>query len=90
MSTQNTTETTCHCAAPFNGSDHCAECGCEQYERFCNHTWASAEVATTVCDVVNNHTGWSVTRTGGQMGEAMNQFSFEAEGRTFTVTVQED
>lgn len=26
------TETTCHCGAAYNGSDHCPECGCEQYE----------------------------------------------------------
>lgn len=39
MSTQSTTETTCHCAAPFNGSDHCPECGCEQFEAYCDHIW---------------------------------------------------
>lgn len=26
------TETTCHCGAAYNGSDHCPACGCEQYE----------------------------------------------------------
>lgn len=26
------TETTCHCGADYRGSDHCPECGCEQYE----------------------------------------------------------
>ena len=26
------TETTCHCGTPYNGSDHCPACGCEQYE----------------------------------------------------------
>lgn len=26
------TETHCHCGAAYNGSDHCPECGCEQYE----------------------------------------------------------
>lgn len=35
------TETTCHCGAAYNGSDHCPECGCEQYEtiivRDCGH-----------------------------------------------------
>lgn len=26
------TETTCHCGAAYDGSDHCPACGCEQYE----------------------------------------------------------
>ncbi len=26
------TETNCHCGAAYDGSDHCPECGCEQYE----------------------------------------------------------
>jgi hypothetical protein len=26
------TETTCHCGAAYEGSDHCPACGCEQYE----------------------------------------------------------
>jgi hypothetical protein len=26
------TETHCHCGANYQGSDHCPECGCEQYE----------------------------------------------------------
>jgi hypothetical protein len=26
------TETTCHCGAAYEGSDHCPVCGCEQYE----------------------------------------------------------
>jgi hypothetical protein len=26
------TETTCHCGTPYGPSDHCPECGCEQYE----------------------------------------------------------
>ena len=25
-------ETTCHCGAAYEGSDHCPECYCEQYE----------------------------------------------------------
>ncbi len=29
---RNDTETHCHCGAEYRGSDHCAECGCEQYE----------------------------------------------------------
>lgn len=28
------TETHCHCSAAYNGSDHCPECGCEQYETY--------------------------------------------------------
>lgn len=26
------TPTRCHCGVEFGGSDHCPECGCEQYE----------------------------------------------------------
>ena len=26
------TETHCHCGTDYRGSDHCPECGCEQYE----------------------------------------------------------
>ncbi len=26
------TETHCHCGAEYRGSDHCPDCGCEQYE----------------------------------------------------------
>lgn len=26
------TDTRCHCGSPYRGSDHCSECGCEQYE----------------------------------------------------------
>ena len=29
----------CHCGSPMRGSDHCPECGCEQYERTCSHQW---------------------------------------------------
>jgi hypothetical protein len=32
-----TTEERCHCGAEFQGSDHCPECGCEQYESTCDH-----------------------------------------------------
>ena len=31
------TETTCHCGADYQGSDHCPACGCEQYEGGCDH-----------------------------------------------------
>jgi hypothetical protein len=30
------TQTHCHCGA-YNGSDHCPECYCEQYEGGCDH-----------------------------------------------------
>ena len=34
----------CHCGSPMRGSDHCPECGCEEYEAYCEHeyqpTWA--------------------------------------------------
>jgi hypothetical protein len=29
------TETHCHCGVSYDGSDHCPECHCEQYERDC-------------------------------------------------------
>lgn len=35
---RTTTETTCHCGAEFNGSDHCSGCGCEQFEAECDRT----------------------------------------------------
>lgn len=48
------TETTCHCSADYAGSDHCPECGCEQYESGdCGYTapavpaWLSAAMADT-------------------------------------------
>lgn len=25
------------CTAPMRGSDHCPECGCEEYESYCDH-----------------------------------------------------
>lgn len=32
------TETeTCHCGAEMPDSDHCPCCGCEQFERTCEH-----------------------------------------------------
>jgi hypothetical protein len=31
----HTRENTCHCGMPMRGSDHCAGCGCEQYEATC-------------------------------------------------------
>lgn len=31
------TETHCHCGAERQGSDHCPECGCEEFEGYCNH-----------------------------------------------------
>jgi hypothetical protein len=30
--TRYDSETTCHCGGAYNGSDHCPECYCEQYE----------------------------------------------------------
>lgn len=27
----------CHCGSRMNGSDHCPECGCEEYESRCDH-----------------------------------------------------
>lgn len=40
------TPTHCHCGAHRRGSDHCPECGCEEYESRCDHT--SAQSGTTV------------------------------------------
>lgn len=28
------TDTTCHCGASYNGSDHCPACACEQFESY--------------------------------------------------------
>lgn len=36
------TATTCHCGSPMRGSDHCPECGCEEYESYCQHTYDPA------------------------------------------------
>lgn len=36
------TPTTCHCGSPMHGSDHCPECGCEEYESYCDHTFDPA------------------------------------------------
>lgn len=38
------TEKHCHCGAAYNGSDHCPECYCEQYESGdCGHeAWCEA------------------------------------------------
>lgn len=30
-------EKLCHCGGDFKGSDHCPECGCEEFERTCDH-----------------------------------------------------
>ena len=39
-------EDRCHCGAQYHGSDHCPECGCEQYEtinvRDCGHVHKGA------------------------------------------------
>lgn len=31
------TATHCHCGAHRKGSDHCPECGCEEFETVCDH-----------------------------------------------------
>lgn len=36
-STSFATETHCHCGTEFNGSDHCPQCHCEQFEAVCDH-----------------------------------------------------
>lgn len=42
------TYTTCHCGASYNGSDHCAECGCEQFESGdCGHVARSRPAIST-------------------------------------------
>lgn len=30
------TEWRCHCGCPMRASDHCPECGCEEWETYCN------------------------------------------------------
>jgi hypothetical protein len=31
------TETHCHCGSERGNSDHCPECGCEEFEGYCDH-----------------------------------------------------
>lgn len=40
----NHTATHCHCAADRQGSDHCPECGCEEYESTCDHQHFSVDL----------------------------------------------
>lgn len=40
MRKRSDNETHCHCGHLYRGSDHCPDCGCEQYEsRDCGLTW---------------------------------------------------
>lgn len=46
METETATTTDwdhCHCGAHMNGSDHCPDCGCEQWERTCDHTHSHSD-----------------------------------------------
>lgn len=51
------TPTHCHCGADREGSDHCPECGCEEYETVCDY------VAVTV-------TRYAVVRSARSRSEA--------------------
>lgn len=61
------TEDTCHCGAAYRGSDHCPECGCEQYESGdCGHTSDDSEGAipmnTTEPKTINLEPNWEGVR----------------------------
>jgi primosomal protein N' len=57
------TDTHCHCGAHRKGSDHCPECGCEEFETVCSHVhgvqsvedWMTAEPPPVRMD---EETGW--------------------------------
>lgn len=41
------TETHCHCGTHRQGSDHCPECGCEEYETVCDYVAPNRFAAVT-------------------------------------------
>lgn len=60
--TGQNTDTHCHCGAAYEGSDHCPECGCEQWESYCDHQHESAmydhpDNAAPPC--TNQYTAWA-------------------------------
>lgn len=53
------TPTHCHCGKRREMSDHCEECGCEEYERVCDHVHKSSgmtpqELAALPLDQLQN------------------------------------
>jgi hypothetical protein len=46
------TVTHCHCGEPRGNSDHCFECGCEEFEGFCDFV-ADRSIVTRI-DYVDN------------------------------------
>lgn len=42
------TPTHCHCGAHRHGSDHCPECGCEEYESYCDHEYEADDESASV------------------------------------------
>ena len=64
-------ETTCHCGAAYGGSDHCPECGCEQYESGdCGHDEDSSRVfhspACTLARIGEHGCSCAVVASGGK------------------------
>jgi len=47
------TATHCHCGAHRKGSDHCPECGCEEFESRCDHIHVTSP---TFVVIHGNHT----------------------------------
>jgi hypothetical protein len=37
-------EDECHCGGAMCGSDHCSVCGCEEFERTCEHRATDEEI----------------------------------------------
>lgn len=63
------TETHCHCTARYNGSDHCPECGCEQYESGdCGHTTTADNAVFTT----SYEPGYTSTRACRRWGHHRN------------------
>ena len=57
--------TYCHCGANMNNSDHCSECGCEEFEGTCTHKHVSLEerVAQAILTCVNERQARDITAT---------------------------
>lgn len=54
---QEQTLTHCHCGAWMAFSDHCPECGCEEYESYCEHV--STEGDTVATDYTPEQLDWA-------------------------------
>ena len=50
------TKDTCHCGGKYNGSDHCPECYCEQYETY-NEDCEGMKLITDIQGDLNDAAG---------------------------------